>query len=346
MPRGAPDLGVSFTVRGDTNCRPLYGFLIDPNGEPVSEKTNQTVDSDGNVFVSPSLQFNHRDPQPGRWRFVLTVFGPIAGSARSTPFTGEVKYGLADVHATGVPSNPTVDVLAQGKAVQATVSVTNHGAAADSFFVDGRSAGRSTVALAGRNAGVLPAGPGAGTAVPGVHRADRDRLADGQRDERPAHLLRGLPVPGGPRRGPRVRGRPGPDRRTGRPASVGDGRRPDRRRPDLVGPAFQIGPFTDTAPKAQTSFTATAHTAAFDAAVTSSSGDPLLGAVTATPPAATPLQLDAGQTGTVTVTINPTAAVGTVVHGVLFLDTIDAVTGSVDEITAVPYSYTVGPATP
>jgi hypothetical protein len=48
----------------------------------------------------------------------------------------------------------------------------------------------------------------------------------------------------------------------------------------------------------------------------------------------------------VTVTINPAAPVGTVVRGVLYVDTIDAVTGSVDEITGVPYAYTVGPPTP
>jgi hypothetical protein len=44
----------------------------------------------------------------------------------------------------------------------------------------------------------------------------------------------------------------------------------------------------------------------------------------------------------VTVTITPSGAKGTVVSGVLYLDTVDAVTGSTDEIAAIPYTYTVG----
>ena len=51
---------VGFTVNGDTNQQ-LYGFLIDPNGEPVSEKTN--LRADGSLVGS--LQFSTINPQAG-----------------------------------------------------------------------------------------------------------------------------------------------------------------------------------------------------------------------------------------------------------------------------------------
>ena len=40
-------------------------------------------------------------------------------------------------------------------------------------------------------------------------------------------------------------------------------------------------------------------------------------------------------------TITPTGAKGTVVRGTLFLDAIDPITGSTDEIAALPYAYTI-----
>ena len=55
------------------------------------------------------------------------------------------------------------------------------------------------------------------------------------------------------------------------------------------------------------------------------------------------------QTGTITVTITPDAAAGTVIHGFLYVDAVNAnsstfgsITGSGDELVAIPYAYTVG----
>jgi len=109
----------------------------------------------------------------------------------------------------------------------------------------------------------------------------------------------------------------------------------------LVLPA-QIGPFNDTAPTATTSFTATAHTQPFDLSVSSSTGDPQLASVQNPAPPATPLRLAAGASGTITVTVTPAGAKDHVVLGTLYVDTLDPVTGSSDEIAAVPYTYTVG----
>jgi hypothetical protein len=62
----------------------------------------------------------------------------------------------------------------------------------------------------------------------------------------------------------------------------------------------------------------------------------------------TPLHLDPGQTGTITLTITPNAPRGTVVHGFVAVDTFDAAlffgiaATSGDELINVPYTYTVG----
>jgi len=48
-----------------------------------------------------------------------------------------------------------------------------------------------------------------------------------------------------------------------------------------------------------------------------------------------------GASGSIQLTITPTGANGTVVRGTLFLDAIDPITGSTDEVAALPYAYTI-----
>jgi hypothetical protein len=62
-----------------------------------------------------------------------------------------------------------------------------------------------------------------------------------------------------------------------------------------------------------------------------------------------PVTILPGQTGVITVTITPSGTPGTVVSGNLYVD--DYVTGvppygetTGNELAAIPYSYTVGPA--
>jgi hypothetical protein len=74
--------------------------------------------------------------------------------------------------------------------------------------------------------------------------------------------------------------------------------------------------------------------------VKSAAGDLTGGAVT------TPVFLAAGATGLVTATITPTAAVGTVVQGVLDVVSNTSISSQTDVIAALPYTYTVGPAGP
>jgi hypothetical protein len=108
----------------------------------------------------------------------------------------------------------------------------------------------------------------------------------------------------------------------------------------------ECGPYPAPAPAGTVSVSMTAMTKAFDSAVTSPTNDVWLASVD---PATTvsPVQVNAGQTATINVTITPNAAGGTVVSGNLYVD--DLATDvppygqfSGDELAAIPYEYTVG----
>jgi hypothetical protein len=88
--------------------------------------------------------------------------------------------------------------------------------------------------------------------------------------------------------------------------------------------------------------TATAHTTVFDSGFSSSTGDVWQHAVDANAPAFNPVVIQPGKSATITVTIIPNAAKGTVVHGTLYVDDYNSFAGDGDELAAIPYSYTVG----
>ncbi len=340
VPNGRKDLAVSVTVRGDAGQQ-LYGFLVDPNGEPVNERTNVTLGSDGTGTLTRSLQFDHRSPQAGRWLFVFTVFGPIAGTSVVTSYTGQISYGLAAVKAAGLPTSAKT-VLRAGVPATATVTVTNNGAAPTDYYADGRLSGRQNVALIGSNTTGYPLDPAPLPPFPAfvvptgtdelTVRGTSDRPINFEASPFPADHVTDLAFEGDP------------DVEAG-PAGTSPVLNLDD---PIIAPQTwlmlpsQIGPFADTAPKATTSFTAVAHTHPFDPAVTSTTGDPQLAAVTAGAPAATPLALTPGSSGTITVTVIPAGPKGHVVRGTLFVNTIDPVTGSSDETVALPYTYTIG----
>jgi hypothetical protein len=81
-------------------------------------------------------------------------------------------------------------------------------------------------------------------------------------------------------------------------------------------------------------------TRTFDPAVSSSTGDvwSALENVTTT---FSPLVLQPGQSGDITVTITPTASRGTLVRGFLAVETWNPITISSDQLVKLPYRYRV-----
>jgi hypothetical protein len=105
-------------------------------------------------------------------------------------------------------------------------------------------------------------------------------------------------------------------------------------------PAEQ-GPFATTATATTYSCGAFAVTNAFAPDVSTSAGN-LWGDVELGSNTYNPLVLLPGQTGTITVQISPTDAVGTAVHGFLTVESFNFNTFSSDELVSFPYAYTVG----
>ncbi|MGH7869958.1 MAG: hypothetical protein ACREP9_20565 [Candidatus Dormibacteraceae bacterium] len=103
-----------------------------------------------------------------------------------------------------------------------------------------------------------------------------------------------------------------------------------------------VGPFPGAGVgKATVNVTAMAETYPFDSAISASSGDAWAKTVNSSVPS-TPLSLDPGGSGTITLTITPNVASGTVVRGFIGIDTYNLYTSSGDEVGLIPYTYEVG----
>jgi hypothetical protein len=101
----------------------------------------------------------------------------------------------------------------------------------------------------------------------------------------------------------------------------------------------EIGPFpNDGAPPSTVEVRATAYGQPFDRSVTSSTGD-LWSPFTA---AYHPTNISPGHEGIIRVRITPRGVPGTVVRGVLYVDTFDPNSAGGDELLAIPYTYTIG----
>jgi hypothetical protein len=122
---------------------------------------------------------------------------------------------------------------------------------------------------------------------------------------------------------------------------------------DEVPPGFwfatteELGPFGNSgAPASNVDIVSEVKTQPFDDTVSSDTGD-LWANVFGSPAPYTPLMLGPRHVGTITVTITPSGAKGTVVRGFLYVDTVQLAsgfltTGTGDELIKIPYTYKIG----
>jgi hypothetical protein len=322
VPEGKPSLNLGIRL-----AHPGYGlegFLIDPNGEPLDAQTT----ANDNLAPGPTMQFFRGSPANGRWTLVLLVALPVDGSHLSEPFTGAITFTRPTVTNRGIP-NSSSTVLRAGHPVTATIKVTNTGNIAKDYFADPRLKGKVKQQLLGGDVNNV-ALPLSLSAQPNwLVPTNTNALAMAAQGTVPITMdvswAFGDPdFPG---------------------VSSGNNSAAAFAAPE-VAPGFffalpeATGPFT--APTAGTvNLAAVANTNPFDSAVTSTSGDVWAQSVDASAPYS-PLTLNPGQTGTITLTITPDAPKGTVVHGFIGVDTLNLATASGDELINIPYSYKVG----
>lgn len=315
---GKPSLDVRVALADpDYN---VEGFLVDPRGQPVD------IQSTG---FGPAMQFFQDKPRSGLWTLTLLDAGPGDGAHLSEPFTGAVSFDGPTITSSGLPTKGST-VLQAGQPFSATVTITNTGSVRKDFFVDPRLDGLAQQQLLGfgSSAVPLPLSSAPNWFVP----TGTDKLTVTGQGTVPITMD--------------VQSEQGDPDVLG--ASSGNTSVATLSAPELA-PGFffaspaATGPFgaSGVGAGATAQLTAVAHTNPFDFAIAATSGD--VWAFSVSPSATyTPLSLAPGQSGTITLTLTPNAAKGTVVRGFVAVDTFNPLTLSGDELSTIPYRYKVG----
>ena len=334
VPGGQPVLALSLNLRDPRY--PLYGFLVDPSGQPLDVQSTYTgTTSSGASSFGRALQFFEKTPAAGRWSLVLWLNqrqDAISPNSFAEPFSASIGFQPPPVASTGLPVSSST-VLRQGVPVTATVQVTNSGTTTKDFFVDPRLADKEfTEILSYANTGVpLPLSQASQPYffVP----PNSDLLYLAAQGTVPI-VLETFPAFGAPG----YMGTP----------LAGNQNIANASAPELAPNQWFAIPEAQGAfggggvGAASVDVGVAVDTNPFDGAVSSSSGDAWVQLTVDNGAAYTPLTLSPGQSGTIQVTITPTAPRGTVVRGFLELETYSSFTASGDEIAVLPYSYTVG----
>jgi hypothetical protein len=332
VPTGEPSLKLGIALRDSDYV--LEGALVAPDGQSLDL---QSTANDANK-PGPAMQFFERTPAPGLWTVSLLTFAPLDGAHLSEPFTGTISFSPPAVTSSGLPDSRST-VLSAGKAVTATITVTNTGSIAKDFFADPRLNSLGHLTLLGTNVvgGATFNKPRLGVAEPLTAKVNPHWLVPADTSKLTITARSSLPITfdiNSDNNDPEELG-----------VASGDNSVAVATAPELS-PGQEWAAPEPTCPCAAavtgtTNMVAVAIANAFDGAITSSTGDAWALAVNASAPYK-PLTLAPGQSGTITLTITPNAPKGTVVSGFIGVDTFNSATTSGDELINIPYSYTVG----
>lgn len=336
VPAGAPGLAVGLRFAGDPHVT-LNALLVSPDGQTLSRQSNVSIGARGELAYHNAVQLYRDHPAAGRWLLLLEQDNVATGVALERPFAGQVRLGGPPTSASGVPRDAT---LPAGKPVTVTVRVRNTGVAIERLFVDARLARRGALPIrpdvAGSDRITLPYN--ANNYVEYTVPTELDTLsmtaaASGSAQPISVDMLPilGQTLPNDPEIYVESAGTTATGVVRAHEVTTG-----------LWGlRADQVGPFPDGGvPSTPAQLTAVGTGALFDPAVTASTGDRWLRAVTPNAPY-TPLVLAPGQSGVITARITPSGRHGQVVRGTLHLDDFNEYTHNGDEIAAIPYSYTI-----
>jgi hypothetical protein len=259
------------------------------------------------------------------------VFGPIDGSHLSEPFTTTISFTAPQVTETGLP-NASATILPAGSPATATITVTNTSSVRKFYFADPRLNTVATQLLA-------PFGQVNGVPLPLSLTSQPVWLVPTHSQNLTVAAQGTIPITMD------VTASNGdPDvlaAATGTNAVAATRSDPELAPGFWFGLPEPMGPFGVTGVTGSVDLGATALTNRFDPAVASSAGDIWLAALNPATPSS-PLVLDPGQSGQITVTITPAGSAGTHVTGFVDVDTFNIDTISGDQVISFPYEYTVG----
>jgi hypothetical protein len=337
VPSGTKNIEANVTLANDADD-PVGLYLIAPDGAALG--FGQNLLNTTNELSATAYTLN---PAAGTWTLIVVFAEPTQGNELSESYSGNVTFNAAAASATGLPDSASVTLKA-GTPVTVPVSVTNSGAAPELVFLDPRLDQSTTLTLTPVTGTSLTVPlPNSGPTPVFIVPTESSSVSVYQTSS-PTAMFDFSPFPGDP---DIASASPTASQLCANPAAasyapsggvVTAGEWASD--PSLCGPypaAALAGTATDAI---------TVQAKAFDPAVSSPTGDAWL---QATNPSAsfTPVTVNAGQTVTINVTITPSAAVGTVVSGNLYVDTYDGDIApyefsSGDETAALPYEYTVG----
>lgn len=357
VPAGAPALTVDLTLPGDTKT-PVGGYLVEPQGEPLSVNDNTITNAGGTTLgYGSTVQDVALAPQAGLWRYVVAVTVPTDGSASEGTYNGTVTLSSPDtVTTTNVPDS-TNTYIAPGVTTTGTIDVVNAGATNQLMFVDPRSQTLGQIPLAANyGAGdsvALPfvdADPPVSFLVPPdttALNASTQAVSTGGQPLAGATFDLAPLNDGDPDLGSTVS-----DAASGTSTATLGVNSP---LPQVAQGWWVLSPSLDgpfgtaaTVPTGTASASVLADTLGFDTSVTSSTGDRWLASINSAAPTAQPLSVAPGTSGQISLSFTPSASTvaGTVVSGTLYVDDYFNDSGSGDQVAAVPYTYTVGTAPP
>jgi hypothetical protein len=317
---------------------PAGEYLVSPDGDTVGYGQNSVEGNNGTALSAYAV-----DPTPGRWTLIVDFAGAEQGNEISQPYHGDVAFNASGVTGVGIPHGKKIK---SGQSLTVPVKITNTGVAPEDYFIDARSnavenvilapSGPTTVTLTGP-----PAGFGPGWLVP----SETSALRVAQTSTVPAMFDTG-PDSGDPDLASASFG-PGPLCSTSSSVFY------DPPGGTVTAGAWfaqpsECGPYPSTAPKGSATLAMEAQTKAFDSTVTSPTGDVWAQAVDPTAPNS-PITIQPGHSAEIDVTFTPSAGVGSVDDGNLYVDVVtDDIPPyhqfSASEVAAIPYRYKVGKA--
>jgi Subtilase family len=341
------NLDVDISLANDP-ANQVSAYLVSPGGETMgygSSYLTTGFSGTGVPVESPQreLSLYTSNPIPGTWTLVVDFTSPVPGNELSDAFTGRIRVNAVSFSRGSLPDSPSV-TLTPGQTTSYKISLHNTGAAPQDIFLDPRLTTMQNYQLAPQDqvANVklpLPAGtdPPEWLVPPMTH--SLSVAATSSSAQVPVMFDFG-PFPGDPDEASSA----GPTASATYP--LGKAVTPVTQGLWFAVPS-EIGPFSP-AGAASTSVTATMSVATqqFDTTASSTTGDFWRFGIASL--AATAqynlLTVNPGQTRTITLTLKPAGAKGTVVHGMLyiddFVDSLQFLSGS--QLVALPYAYTIG----